>query len=605
MNRRTRAPARTRRRRGVVAVQVAVMLVVLIGFAALTIDVGVLYNTRQDLQRTADAAALAAAAKLSDYSEGSPISVATAAALEFTEANYVFGGTVTLDTETDVVFGRASLNNSTGRYDFTETTVMPNAVRVRVRKTQGSPNGAAQLFFAKVLGIAESDVQASAMAMMVPRDIAVVADLSASHTDDSELMHYKTTNINLYDVWDAWPGGIDDDGGGLWDEDDVPDDWWTDDGSAPQAAGPAWGFMQELGYGTEEITSGYDPAADSGLVRLPSGSSWSNSQLNTYLTELGYSSTELSKINSGTYDSSQYKYRVAVALGLAHWRSGKSGGLWQGMGYSAGDGDDVIESSELVWVETINGRSVNASKNIWLDWINNYVKSNNTGMYDANSKFRYRYGAKTLMNYFMERRPYNDETPEFTDTPTQPMESVKNATEVLTAYIADLDSDDQMSLEIYGETAHHEVDLTMDVQQVSDRLREMQAAHYDGWTNMGGGMEKGIEELTGSRARGASRKVMVLLTDGYANVSEDGDVGDYSGGEAYSLDMAEEAAALGIQIFCVSVGAYCNLELMDEIAEIGGGQHYAANTADIEEYSAQLIEIFEVIGGKRPVEIIE
>ena len=49
------------RRRAVVAVQVLVLLVVLIGAAALTIDVGAMFNARADLQRTVDAGALAGA----------------------------------------------------------------------------------------------------------------------------------------------------------------------------------------------------------------------------------------------------------------------------------------------------------------------------------------------------------------------------------------------------------------------------------------------------------------------------------------------------------------------------------------------------------------
>ena len=48
-------------RRAVVAVQVAVLFSVLVGFAALVIDVGAMYNVRADLQRTADASALAGA----------------------------------------------------------------------------------------------------------------------------------------------------------------------------------------------------------------------------------------------------------------------------------------------------------------------------------------------------------------------------------------------------------------------------------------------------------------------------------------------------------------------------------------------------------------
>ena len=49
------------RRRAVAAVQVAVMLVVLVGVAALTIDGGHLMFVRGELQNAADAAALAGA----------------------------------------------------------------------------------------------------------------------------------------------------------------------------------------------------------------------------------------------------------------------------------------------------------------------------------------------------------------------------------------------------------------------------------------------------------------------------------------------------------------------------------------------------------------
>ncbi len=60
------------RRRALVAVQVAVMAPVLLGFAALTIDVGAMYNAKAELQRTADSAALAAASMLAEFAAGDP-----------------------------------------------------------------------------------------------------------------------------------------------------------------------------------------------------------------------------------------------------------------------------------------------------------------------------------------------------------------------------------------------------------------------------------------------------------------------------------------------------------------------------------------------------
>jgi len=49
------------RRRGAVAVMIVVASFVIVGFAALAIDVGVMYNAKADLQRAADSAALAGA----------------------------------------------------------------------------------------------------------------------------------------------------------------------------------------------------------------------------------------------------------------------------------------------------------------------------------------------------------------------------------------------------------------------------------------------------------------------------------------------------------------------------------------------------------------
>ena len=77
------------RRRGAVAVQVAVSMTAIMGFAALTIDVGVIYNAKTDLQRTADAAALAASSKLASFDEGDPMALAREEAHRIVQANKV------------------------------------------------------------------------------------------------------------------------------------------------------------------------------------------------------------------------------------------------------------------------------------------------------------------------------------------------------------------------------------------------------------------------------------------------------------------------------------------------------------------------------------
>lgn len=597
------------RRRGVVAVQVAVLLVVLLGFAALTVDVGVMYNAKADLQRTADAAALAAAARLVERHEGvDTVGLAKGTAATFTYLNPVWGGAVTLDGDVDVVLGRAVYNPSSGQYTFTPTEIAPDAVRVQVRKTADSPNGSLGLYFARIFGISSTEITAQALAAAMPRDIAIVADLSASHTDDSELTHYAMTDINLYQVWDALPGGDNDIAGCA----DVfcPSGQVCAGGMCVAAgpgasAGPTWGYMDNLGFGTETVNAGYNPTVDPGLVRLPYNGNWNVAALTAYMQAQGYSAAEINALNSSANDAAGgYQYRVAVALGLAYWNSGIAGGLWQSRGAPAGNANTFVGSTELEWREGILGRSADSSSSIWLDYINNYVRQTSTGMYQANTNFRYRYGVKTLVNYLLEKRPSNSQTPELAATPTQPMQAVKDAVEYMTVMIDDLDTDDQVSLEIYGTTARHEVDLTNDFAAVPDRLNAMQAGHYDSWTNMGGGIARGIQELTSSRARQSARKVMILLTDGNANVNSYGATGDESGGNAYAIAQAQAAAALGIRIFAVSVGADSNADLMEQIADIGSGEHFHAE-GSIEEYSAQLAEIFGRLAGRRPVELIQ
>lgn len=600
---RLRSRFRSHRRRAVVAVQVGVFLVVLLGFAALTVDLGAMYNTRADLQRSVDAAALAAAARLSEFADGDSVTVAKQAAADYIARNKVFGKTMALDPNTDIVFGRATFDSVTQQYDFVPTEVMPDAVQVRLRHTEDSPNGPVGLFFARIFGIDHTEMTTEAVAVMMPRDVAVVADLSASHTDDSEFRNYLSTNINLWEVWDSLPGGADE-VGGMWNPANVLPGWVLGDEDIPQAAGPAWGYMQKMGWGTDPITTTYNPTSDAGLIRLAYNSNWSNAQLTTFLTERGYNATERSAIMSSSYDASgAYPYRVAVALGLAYWNSGIAGGLWSTRGAPPGNANSWIASNELEWTENIMGQSLAASDDIWVDYINNYMRGTSSELYDANSNFRYRYGAKTFTNYLLEKRMSNSQTPELAGTPTQPMQAVKESVKFLSDYLGELDTYDQLSLEVYDTLGRHEVDLTHEFHEIGDRLNEMQAGHYASYTNVGGGIQRAIEELTGPRARPTSRKVIFLLTDGNANVNSSGGTGDTVGGNAYATDRAAAAAALGIRIFAVSVGAEANQSLMTQIADIGVGEHFHAG-GSIEQYSDELVEIFGRLGSKRPVELI-
>jgi hypothetical protein len=307
---------------------------------------------------------------------------------------------------------------------------------------------------------------------------------------------------------------------------------------------------------------------------------------------------------SNRYDSwGAYPGRVAVALGLARWRSGMRNGLWSELGEAPGDNNGWVNPyTEMTWLVPFGDRSLSDSADIWISYAN-YMKDWSS-MVSANSAFRYRFGLKTFMNYLLDNRPTHAQTPEFADCPAQPMQAVKDAVNHLVGLLGTLDTEDQLSLEIYGQTARHEVGLTTEFEAVHNRLNAMQAGYYDLWTNMGGGITRAIEELHSERGRHIARKVIFLLTDGQANVSSWGATGDYYNGAQYALDEAQAAVDQGIMVFCVSVGSGADEDLMEQIAAIGGGTHFHAE-GSIDAYTAQLEQIFASLGGTRPVELIK
>jgi Flp pilus assembly protein TadG len=164
---------------GVTAVLVAIMIVMLLGFAALAIDIGHLYVVRNELQNAADAGALAGAAKL--YIDGAT-EINTGANLEgynAAKANKSEKTSVDVNwtggNEGDVQRGHWCFSSKTFTPNASTTladlwnasteeldanTDFINAVRVRTRR-EATP---ASSFFARIFGFNSFNVSAEAVA---------------------------------------------------------------------------------------------------------------------------------------------------------------------------------------------------------------------------------------------------------------------------------------------------------------------------------------------------------------------------------------------------------------------------------------------------------
>ena len=163
---------RQQRRKGNILVLSAVMMVVMMALLAFAIDLGYLCLARGELQRSADAAAIAAAWELIDdqaLSGQSNVSVvqssARAKASQFAGLNSVLRQTAGLAWEDVTVGFLANPSDPSQAMDLTGTHP-PNAVRVRVRRTSDQ-NGDVPFFFARVLGLDRMGTQAEATAALM------------------------------------------------------------------------------------------------------------------------------------------------------------------------------------------------------------------------------------------------------------------------------------------------------------------------------------------------------------------------------------------------------------------------------------------------------
>lgn len=155
---------RLHRQRGGVAIWFALLLPVLLGFAALAVDLTRLHLVKVELQNAADAAAMGGARSLTDPG-GDPFNwtAAEAKALELAQQNVANGAPIQQAT---IETGYWNLQSRSWS-DTAATGYFP-AVRATIAISDAQNNGPLNLLFAPVLGIADRNVEASATAVIAP-----------------------------------------------------------------------------------------------------------------------------------------------------------------------------------------------------------------------------------------------------------------------------------------------------------------------------------------------------------------------------------------------------------------------------------------------------
>lgn len=184
-----------RTRRAAVIPLVAICMLMLLGFVALAVDLGYVYVSRAEMQKAADASALAGASALL---EGEYAAIDRA--IECVELNAVARAAVTSD-EADVTVG----NWEWGTHEFYpaswEDPVTPNAVRV-VGSRLGMP-----LFFGPAVGESTTDVVRGATALVGSGKCAGVWGLEDINVHGNVYTDSYNSTEGMYGEGEIYPNG--------------------------------------------------------------------------------------------------------------------------------------------------------------------------------------------------------------------------------------------------------------------------------------------------------------------------------------------------------------------------------------------------------------
>lgn len=555
----------------------AVLMVVLLGFVAMTVDVGFIELTRTQLQSAADASALSGAMELSGIDDPALVRANARNAIVQAAAMHRAGdkASVTIDPVADVTFGKLVWNglSQTYKIQWGEDQTPYNVVKVRaMRTTGGSGDNRLPLFFAPAIGSQKADVGAEAIATFQPRDIMVVLDFSASMNDDSSFgainkLGRTAIESNLQNMW-------------------------------TQLGSPVYGNLTV----TPQYAKLKGRAASGTIPHIDVTYKRSSVEVSS---TLNLSSVRLKFSNGSTQTFSG----LTAKLGVFQGSGGNSGkdvtSSWVISGTNAS-----LSSGSLGEQFDFTAANIKTALGLttpypypggsWDEYIQ-AVQSSSNNIKAAG--YRDMYGYMTWLEYLQTQRWSYADTPDLWKTSEQPVGSMKDAVGLFTDYLVKMEAEDYVGLSIYTHTnsagAILEHGLSKNLAQVKSTTQQRQAGHYKPGTNISAGMKIGRDELV-AHSRPRAARLMVLMTDGIPN-----EPGSTSTATAAVITEANAAKTDKIKILTISLGASADKALMQQVADITGGEHFnVPGGSSIAAVQDQLEIVFRKIANSRTLRLI-
>jgi Ca-activated chloride channel family protein len=165
--------------------------------------------------------------------------------------------------------------------------------------------------------------------------------------------------------------------------------------------------------------------------------------------------------------------------------------------------------------------------------------------------------------------------------PNTPWEDLELAVESFLSVLNGTVQTERVSLSSYSTNSSLDLDLTSNYDAI---LTELNTLGPSGMTAIGSGMDTSLPSLFDSTsARPLAAKTMIVMTDGMHNTGTD------------PVTIATQIVAqYNVTIHSVTFSPGADQDRMEEVAEIGGGQHYHAENGE------ELIEVFETIANNLP-----
>lgn len=139
---------------------------------------------------------------------------------------------------------------------------------------------------------------------------------------------------------------------------------------------------------------------------------------------------------------------------------------------------------------------------------------------------------------------------------------LRSAIDVFVDTLDETPVDERVGLASYSEFATQNVQLTENLEEISDAMSLLVTA---GFTSISRGMDAGKAIMDGSRSANFVERTMIVMTDGRHNRGPE------------PRNTALLLAADGVQIHTITFGSDADLPRMQEVAAIGGGDHFHAD----------------------------